>query len=310
MIDPVISVVVFSLNAATTIGRTLDSVYSQLSQRIELIVLDGGSTDGTLDVVEKYRDRIAHFRSGPDGGTNAINEGVRRAGGDVICLLPADDWLEPDALSMVADEFSKNLQLDVLSCGARIVTVGQDGRVVVRAEYLDAQNLEFTLSNILRHPLTCARFIRRRVYERLGGMDNSWMYPDKEFLVRACLAKVTSTVRCELAYSFREHSGSATNSGRPDMTMKMLTENINLCRHYLGAPALSVSNRRALRHLHGGSSARLSAMLAARGRFADAGRTVRDAFRSSSTWPLNAVIWYYGSAREKYRHARTRRRSG
>jgi hypothetical protein len=84
----------------------------------------------------------------------------------------------------------------------------------------------------------------------------------------------------------------------------MQTENINLCRHYLGAPALSASDRTALRRLHGGASARLAAMQAARGWFSDAGRTMRDAFRSNSTWPLNAAVWYYGSAREKYRHAR------
>jgi len=305
MTDPVISVVVFARNAAATIGRTLDSVCSQANQRTELIVLDGGSTDGTLDVIQEYRDRIAQFRSASDGGpTNAINEGVRRTTGDVICLLPADDWLEPEALSIVAEEFSRNPELDLLSCGARIARVGDDGGVVICAEYRDAPNLEFTLLNILRHPLTPARFIRRSVYERLGGMDNSWMFPDKEFLVRACLAKVKSKVRCELAYTFRQHIGSATGSGRPEMTMKMLGENIKLSRHFLGAPSLSSDDQRALRNLHGGSSARLAAMLAARGRFADAGRTVRDAFRSNSTWPLNAAVWYYGSVREKYRHAR------
>src|SRR5712664_2527432 len=98
VIDPLISVVVFARNAVATIGRTLDSVCSQRNRRIELIVLDGGSTDGTVEVIQKYRDRIAQLRSGPDGGpTNAINEGVRRATGDVICLLPADDWLEAEA---------------------------------------------------------------------------------------------------------------------------------------------------------------------------------------------------------------------
>jgi glycosyltransferase involved in cell wall biosynthesis len=305
MVDPLISVVVFARNAAETIERTLHSICAQRHQHIELIVLDGGSTDDTIDIIHKFRDRIAIFRTGPDGGpTNAINEGVRRASGEIICLLPADDWLEPGALSIVAEEFSDNPQLDILTCGARIARVCEDGELVVRAKYQDLRALEFTLSNILRNPLTCARFIRRAVYERLGRMDGSWIYADKEFLVRAYLAGVTSKVRCELAFTFRQHLGSTTNSGRREMTMRMLSDNIKLFRHYGATPALSVADRRALRHLHGGSSARLAASLLLCGRFRDAWRTVRDAFRTDSTWPLNAVVWYYGSAREKYRHAR------
>jgi len=307
MVDPLISVVVFARNAAATIERTLHSICAQRNQHIELIVLDGGSTDDTLDIIHRFRDRIAIFRTGPDGGpTNAINEGVRRASGEIICLLPADDWLEPGALSVVAEEFSDNPHLDILTCGARIARVRDDGEVVVRAKYQDLRTLEFTFSNILRHPLTCARFIRRAVYERLGGMDSSWMYADKEFLVRAYLAGVASKVRCELAFTFRQHLGSTTNSGRREMTMRMLSDNIKLVRHYGATPALSIADRRAFRHLHGGSSARLAISLVLCGRFGDAWRTVQDAFRSNSTWPLNAVVWYYGSARAKYRHARAR----
>jgi glycosyltransferase involved in cell wall biosynthesis len=307
MVSPVISVVLFVRNAVTTIRRTLESVCSAQVERTELIVLDGGSTDGTVDVIHEYRHQIAHLRSGADGGpTNAINEGVRRATGRVICLLPADDWLEQNALSIVADEFSKDSDLDVLSCGARIVRLNEPDGMTILEEYRDQLHLKFSLANILRHPLTCARFITKRVYERLGGMDNSWMFPDKDFLIRVYLAKVKSKVRCELAFNFRRHIGSTTNSGRPEMIMKMLSENIELSRHYLAASALSRQDQIALRHLHGGSSAHLAGMLAGRARLGDAGRAIRDAFRSNPTWPLNAVVWYYGSAREKYRHARAR----
>src|SRR5882762_7634787 len=138
MVDPLISVVVFARNAAKTIEQTLHSICAQRNQHIELIVLDGGSTDATLDIIQRFRDRIAILRTGPDGGpTSAINEGVRRASGEVICLLPADDWLEPGALAVVAEEFSNNPQLDILTCGARIARVGDDGEVVVRAQYQD-----------------------------------------------------------------------------------------------------------------------------------------------------------------------------
>jgi glycosyltransferase involved in cell wall biosynthesis len=305
MAQPLISVVVFARNAAATIGQALDSVCAQPFAGAELLVLDGGSTDGTLTIVEKYRDAIAFVRSRPDGGpTNAINEGVGRARGDVICLLPADDWLAPGALPFVADEFSRDRDLDVLTCGARIVRT--NGGVRVWAEYRDETQLGFTLPKILRNPLTCARFIRKRVYDKLGGMDNSWTFPDREFLVRACLSRVASKVRGRLVYNFRRHSGSATNSGRPEMTIRMLEGNLKLSRHYLAAPGLSADDRAALLRLHGGSSARLALMSGVRGDLASAGATLAAAFRTDPGWALDALAWYYGSAQEKLRNARAR----
>ena len=307
MAEPLVSIVTPVLNGRKYLEEYVRSVLDQSYRHIEQVFVDGGSTDGTLEIIQRYRDRIAILRTGPDGGpTNAINEGVRRASGEIICLLPADDWLEPGALSVVAEEFSNNTRLEILTGGARIARVRDNGEVVVRAKYQDLRALEFTLSNILRNPLTCARFIRRAVYERLGGMDSNWIFADKEFLVRAYLAGVVSKVRCELVFTFRQHAGSTTNSGRREMTMKMLSDNIKLFRHYGATPALSIADRRAFRHLHGGSSARLAISLVLCGRFGDAWRTVQDAFLSNSTWPLNAVVWYYESAREKYRHARAR----
>src|SRR3954470_12963013 len=162
MPSPLISVVIFTRNAASTLDRALGSVCSPGSHRTEVLVLDGGSTDDTLTVVEKYRSGIAYVRSRPDGSpTNAINEGVERARGDVVCLLPGDDWLEPDALPFIANEFHEEPTLDVLTCGVRIVSIDAMGKPEVWAQYRDEPRLSFTLPNILRNPLTCARFIRK-----------------------------------------------------------------------------------------------------------------------------------------------------
>ena len=306
MTSPVISVVIFSRNAASMIGRALESVCQSASEQSEVLVIDGGSSDGTLDVVNKYRSAIAYVRSRPDSGpTEAINEGGGRARGEVIALLPADDWLEPGSLAFIADEFARDPALDVLTCGARIVRT-DGGAIDVVAEYRDEALLAFTLPAILRNPLTCARFIRKRVYATLGGLHDSWTFSDREFLVRACLARVTSRSATRLVYNFRRHGGSTTNSLRPDMTMKMLDENLRLSRHYLGAAGLSADERAALRRLHGGSSARLALMAGARGKLATAGATLAAAFRTDPGWALDALAWYYGSAQEKLRHARAR----
>src|SRR5260221_468668 len=169
-IVPAVSVVVFCRNAAATIEQAIQSVTAQPPSAVELIVLDGGSTDGTQEVIRRHQRDIDFFRSSPDGGpTPAINEGWSRARGDVIVLLPGDDWLEPGALELIAHEFGADPDLEVLSCGTRIVRVSGNSRVEVEEEFVDPAVLEFKLANVLRHPLTAGRFIRRRVYELFGG---------------------------------------------------------------------------------------------------------------------------------------------
>jgi glycosyltransferase involved in cell wall biosynthesis len=304
-VAPAVSVVVFCRNAVTTIEQAIRSVTSQSLDAVELIVLDGGSTDGTLEILRRHEQHIDFLRSAPDGGpTPAINEGWRRARGDVIVLLPGDDWLEPGALELVAREFGADPDLEVLSCGTRIVRVSEDARVRVEEEFADASVLEFRLANVLRHPLTAGRFVRRRVYERFGGHSGDYVFGDYDFLVRVCLAKVKSKVRSELAYTYRRHAGSSTLSGRPEMTMIMMRDNLRLTRAHLATPGLSAAERRALLTLNAGSACRLAVMQLARGRVREALTTAAEATRLNWLWPLFASAWFAGSLASKIRYSR------
>jgi glycosyltransferase involved in cell wall biosynthesis len=99
-----ISVITAVYNNASTIAAALESTLSQRYENIELIVVDGASTDGTLDVIERYRDRIASFVSEPDKGIyDALNKGVSMVTGDAIGFLHSDDlFADRDCLSRVA----------------------------------------------------------------------------------------------------------------------------------------------------------------------------------------------------------------
>jgi len=110
-----ISVISVVYNAATTFERCLSSVLCQAFTNVEYIVIDGGSTDGTLEIAEKYRNRIDHFISEPDLGIyDAMNKGLRLATGDVIGILNADDFFADEfVLSKVASVFS-NPQIQLL----------------------------------------------------------------------------------------------------------------------------------------------------------------------------------------------------
>ncbi|ULT28281.1 glycosyltransferase [Sphingobacterium sp. E70] len=107
---PKISIVTIVFNDVTNIERTIKNVlFEQDYINKEYIVIDGGSTDGTLEIIEKYRDKIAVFISEKDRGiSDAFNKGIRRASGDVIGLINSGDYYEPNILEDIARLFAEN----------------------------------------------------------------------------------------------------------------------------------------------------------------------------------------------------------
>jgi glycosyltransferase involved in cell wall biosynthesis len=105
---PKISVVVPSLNMAGFIGETIESIVGQDYPNIECIVTDGGSNDGTLDILKKYGDRISWISEKDSGQSEAINKGLKKATGDICAYLNADDVYEPGCFRRVANCFTKN----------------------------------------------------------------------------------------------------------------------------------------------------------------------------------------------------------
>ena len=126
---PRITVVTPSYNQGQYIGQTIDSVLGQCYPNLEYIIIDGGSTDQTLDVVSAYREHIAHFLSEPDRGqSHALNKGFDLASGDILCWLNSDDQFAPSALFAVALAFRVHLP-DLV---AGICEVFQDGELIHR----------------------------------------------------------------------------------------------------------------------------------------------------------------------------------
>lgn len=101
---PVVSVVTVVFNGAATLERTIQSVLAQDYPSIEYIIVDGGSTDGTLDLVKRYDERLAYWVSERDKGIyDAMNKGVALCTGEWVALINADDWYEPDAVRRVME---------------------------------------------------------------------------------------------------------------------------------------------------------------------------------------------------------------
>lgn len=160
---PRVSIITVVYNAVATIEDTIQSVINQTYRNIEYIIVDGGSTDGTLNVVNKYLEHIARFISEPDKGiADGFNKGIALATGDWIGMINADDWYAPHAVAVMMNNGSAK---DDVRCG-NIMLIGKNG--FEREKKSKVSWLNFGM--YIMHP-TC--FIRKEVYRQTGKYDVS-----------------------------------------------------------------------------------------------------------------------------------------
>lgn len=176
-----ISVVTVCYNSASTIEQTLLSVAAQTHPDVEHIVIDGGSTDGTLGILERHRERLAVVVSEPDRGLyDAMNKGWKRASGEVVGFLNADDTFRaPEALDELAAAFERSGSdavygdLELVSRGGEVVRVWRSGPF---------RRFKYHLGWMTPHPAT---YVRRRLFERHGGFtDGLSISADYELMLR------------------------------------------------------------------------------------------------------------------------------
>ena len=204
-----ISVITVSYNSAETIGHTLRSVREQTYVDIEHIVVDGGSTDNTLAVVAAEGQHVAKLVSEKDKGIyDAMNKGIALASGEVVCFINADDfYASTSVLRDVAAAF-ENAGVD--SCYGDLCYVNQTDptRVVRYWRSKDFVPGSFEAGWCPPHPTF---FVRRSVYERLGGFDLSFkIAADFELMARYLeAARITSCYIPEVLVKMR--LGGTTN---------------------------------------------------------------------------------------------------
>lgn len=176
--EPKISVITITFNSEATLEETILSVTTQDYPALEYVIIDGGSTDGTLDIIRKYQNKIQVVVSEPDRGiSDAFNKGIARATGEIIGIINSDDILLPGALQKVVDMYDS--QVDVYSGLILFWDVESDETF---PSYPDVTFDKLKLQYNVAHP---ARFIRKDAYERYGLYQEDLRYMmDIELLCR------------------------------------------------------------------------------------------------------------------------------
>lgn len=177
-----ISIVTPSYNHGRFLERTLRSVLAQDCPGLEYVVQDGGSLDGTVDVLERHADRLAFWESVEDGGqADALNRGFRRTSGDIMAFLNSDDLLLPGALAEVARFFAEHPQVDVIY-GHRVI-IDEDDREVGRWILPPHDDGILAWADFVPQETL---FWRRRAWDAAGGcVDDSFDFAiDWDLLLR------------------------------------------------------------------------------------------------------------------------------
>lgn len=207
------SVVVPNFNYAQYIQETLDSLAAQDDSDLDVIIVDGGSTDGSLEIIEEWaRDHGARWVSEPDHGqSNAINKGIRMARGDIITWINSDDLLEPGSVKRIVGEFSRDPELDFV--WGFCLLIDQDGnplRIGNPDIWPDLALLRRTRC-FVRQPGT---WWRRSLHDRFGELDESYRYTfDYEFFLRIA-GQVKARFLPQIVSRFRLHPRSKTVNER------------------------------------------------------------------------------------------------
>lgn len=174
-----VSIITVSHNSENTIRRTIESVYGQKYSQIEYIIVDGASTDHTMEIVEEYKEAfekkgmIYRYISESDAGIyDAMNKGIRMSQGKIIGIINSDDWYEPEAAECAVQSYERQVY-DLFYSALRIVS--NKGSFIKKSK-----NSDWVTSRYWNHPTT---FIPKSVYEKYQ-YKNETLHDDWDLILR------------------------------------------------------------------------------------------------------------------------------
>lgn len=236
MDDPLVSIVTPSYNQGRFLEATICSVLEQDYPNIEYIVIDGGSSDESLEILRRYGARLAYWESQPDRGqAHAVNKGLARAQGEILGWLNSDDLLAPGAVRRAVQTFRDHPEVDVVY--GRLARIDEAGRLVP-TPMLPKDRLEFGRAHVIGECIVNqpGSFWRRRAMQQVGGLDERLIYNlDYEYWIRMALAGMQFK-RLEAVMAYFRLSPSSKTVGQ---TAAMAVEQFRTLEELLAQPDLA-----------------------------------------------------------------------
>ncbi|MFC2950932.1 glycosyltransferase [Marinicaulis aureus] len=217
--SPRVSIVTVVYNRAETIERSIKSVLDQRYQNIEYIIIDGGSSDGTIDVIQKYRERIDYFISEPDNGVySAMNKGISLAAGDYICLLNADDYYDENFVSSLIECAARTDNPDIV-CGA----IRMNDALISPGEMSDGVyfgHLNFFHGTFL---------VKKECYDEVGPYNEDYRIVSDVLWVQNAYAAGMSFAKCKDAI-VHFSDGGLSSGNTPERRELLISETAKMYR--------------------------------------------------------------------------------
>jgi glycosyltransferase involved in cell wall biosynthesis len=218
--EPLITVVTVSFNSEKYIEETIKSVINQDYKNIEYIIVDGGSTDRTLDIIKKYEKYITKWVSEPDNGIyDAMNKGIDMANGELIGFLNSDDYYFPEAIKKITAKY-KETNADVISGKLALINKGGEIKKITRKDFSKMTIYNFSIN----HPPT---FVKSKLMKKYKFDINYKISADRKFLQFLFIENYLFASINYIVASFRE--GGVSSFEWPRMK-----EKIKIDRELLG----------------------------------------------------------------------------
>ena len=295
--DVRISVITPCLNGARYIAEAIDSVVGQRHPHTQHIVADGGSTDGTLELLSRYPHlKVMH---GPDHGVyDALNKALEAAEGEIIGILNSDDCYAEDVFSSVIAGFTDP---DVMAlAGDAVAFRGSSDAPQNAVAQFTAPGSDLLHQSTLGNPCINAWFFRAAVFPLIGRFDASYRVTgDREFMLRLACSGLRSKQLPRLVYRYRIHAASMTFGGNPQIWETIAREHDKMTHDYLRRQDLSKRARKLITQARTRDTLRLALRA---GRQRDWRRLIRNAAagtRYDWGWPLRFAKRAYAAFRSR-----------